>query len=502
MAAIANADVSIDASGNIRWTGAATTNRHTVLEFIQFLMDKQDDAQAAGDDLLDITVDTPFNRSTDQILTLNSPFNIDDTFATHLYDGSVSQTEPTLLGETLYSGLGIIGPVETGTEYMIIQNGKVLPSFWGTGINPEAAPSLGFSRHLIKSKHAGSKIDGQRITVLARELGDQYRRFPVTLGTGNSVAAIGNGADIFNTTADATIAAWTITNTEGFQELNIDNTGAAGQEFYSQWEKGSQSINQTYERTKWISQRAHTADSNAETGNNFIIDDNNDSTQGIGTEWSATASGEMLVGAKMSIKIGAGTPTGTLYAELWDSDDIATAKPTGGSLARSEPVLASAIASNSVYQDVIFRFNRFNPATGGSQLAGLTLTGNQEYFIVLRNAEGTAANYFHAEGDTSTADNGNSANDLSGTWTGTGTSALKFDVYTSPAIHDVPGEIFQGINIDVLYDGATGNGVVEDDICMWGTKIFTDAVGFFPGELVTIKTGSTLKSGGTVLYDD
>ena len=119
MAAIADADVSINAAGDIRWTGAATTNRHTILEFIQWLMDKQDDEQAAGDDLLDITVDTPFNRSTDQIVTLNAPFNIDDTFALHLYDGSVSQTEPVVGGETLYSGLGVIGPVETGTEYMV-----------------------------------------------------------------------------------------------------------------------------------------------------------------------------------------------------------------------------------------------------------------------------------------------------------------------------------------------------------------------------------------------
>jgi len=207
MAAIADADVSIATNGDIRWTGAATTNRHTILEFIQFLMDKQDDAQAAGNDLLDITVATPFDRSTDTIVTLNSPFNVDDTFITHMYDGSVSQTQAG--EETLYSGLRIIGPVETGTEYMILQNGKVLPSFWGTGINAEAAPSLVFSRHLIKSKIAGAQVDGQRITVLARELGDQYRRFPVTLGTGNSVAAIGNGADIFNAKTDATIAAFT-----------------------------------------------------------------------------------------------------------------------------------------------------------------------------------------------------------------------------------------------------------------------------------------------------
>ena len=38
-----------------------------MLEFIQWLMDKQDDGVAAGDDILDITVDTPFDRSTDQI---------------------------------------------------------------------------------------------------------------------------------------------------------------------------------------------------------------------------------------------------------------------------------------------------------------------------------------------------------------------------------------------------------------------------------------------------
>src|SRR3989338_409636 len=378
MAAIANADVSIDTSGNIRWTGAATTNKHTVLEFIQYLMDKQDDAQAAGDDLLDITVDTPFNRSTDQILTLNSPFNIDDTFATHLYDGSVSQTEPTVGGETLYSGLGVIGPVETGTEYMILQDGKVLPSFWGTGINPEAAPSLVFSRHLIRSKYACVKIDGQRITVLARELADQYRRFPVTLGTGNSVAAIGNGADIFNTTADATIAGCTtIANTEGFQELNIDNTGAAGQEYYSQWDKGSQSINQVYERTKWISQRAHTAeDSGAQTGTDYAV--TSATIVGQAQEFAATAAGEMLTEARLFVKNGGGTPTGTLYCELYDSDDAADAVPTGALLARSEPVLASAITST--YEEIIFRFNRFNPAVaaGNDQLNGLTMTASQQ----------------------------------------------------------------------------------------------------------------------------
>lgn len=506
MAAIADADVSINAAGDIRWTGAATTNRHSVLEFIQWLMDKQDDGQAAGDDLLDITVDTPFDRSTDQIVTLNSPFNIDDTFATHLYDGSVSQTEPTVGGETLYSGLGVIGPVETGTEYMILQDGKVLPAFWGTGINPEAAPSLVFSRHLVKSKVAGVQIDGQRITVLARELGDQYRRFPVTLGTANSVAAIGNGADIFNTTVDATIAGWTtITNTEGFQELDIDGTGAAGQEFYSQWNIGTQTVNDTYERSKWISQRSHVADTTGgtPTGADFVIDDA--TTQGQAQSFIPLTGTEKLTEARFNIKIGGGTPTGTLYCELYDSDDAAAqlAEPTGATLARSEPILASAITST--YEEVIFRFNRFNPATGADQVAGLDLA-NAEYFIALFNAEGTASNFFHVQGASTDQDATMNQASFNGTvWTAVATNDLGLTVKSSPTIHSVPGEIFQGINVEVGYDNESGTGVAEDNVLMWGTLVTYDTLvngPFVKGEYVTFKTGATLKSGGVVLYDD
>ena len=503
MAAIANADVSIDASGNIRWTGAATTNRHSVLEFIQWLQDKQDDEQAAGDDLLDITVDTPFDRSTDQIVTLNSPFNIDDTFATHLYDGSVSQTEPVVGGETLYSGLRVIGPVESGTEYMILQDSKVLPSFWGTGINPEAAPSLVFSRHLVKTKVGGVEIDGQRIVVLARELGDQFRRFPATLGTANAVAAIGNGADVFNAKTDTTLAGYTsITNTEGYQELDIDGSGATGQEFYSQWTKGLQVLNDVYERTKWASQRSHVADatSGTPTGADFIID--NATITGQAQSFIPLSGSEKLTEARYNIKIGTGTPTGTIYAELYDSDDVATAAPTGAVLARSEPILASAITST--YEEIIFRFNRINPASGASQLSGLTLS-NAEYFIALRHDDGTAGAYFHVQGASTDQDaTQNRAEDSTG-WTGSATSDLGLTVKSSPPLHAVPGEIFQGINVEVGYDGEAGAGLAENDIVTWGTLITYDTLvngPFFPGERIQISRASTFITGGTVLYDD
>ena len=514
MAPIADSDVSINAAGDIRWTGAATTNTHTVLEFIQWLMDKQDDAVAAGDDLLDITVDTPFDRSTDQIVTLNSPFNIDDTFATHLYDGSVSQTNQVVAngGEDLYSGLAVIGPVETDTEYMILQNGEVLPAFWGTGINPEAAPSLVFSRHLVKSKVAGAQIDGQRITVLARELGDQYRRFPVTLGTGNSVAAIGNGADIFNTTIDATLAGYdgTIINTEGFQELNIDGTGAAGQEFYSQWDPDTQSVNDTYEFTKFISQRSHVADTTGgtPTGTDFVIDDA--TTTGQAQSFIPLAVTEKLTEARFNIKIGGGNladQTGTLYCLLYDSDDAAAqlAEPTGAILARSQPVLASQITTT--YEEVIFRFDRFDPSDGTDQSAGLDLT-NAEYFIALHHDEGDATNFMHVQGANTDQDSTmNQAAFAAASWTAVATNDLGLTVKSSPSIHGIPGEQMQGINIEVGYDGEAGTGLAEDDIAFWGTKVFYDTLAggpFFAGEQVTFRENGTLvfKVGGEVLFDD
>ena len=505
MGAINAANVTIDATGNIRWVGAATGVNHTILEFIQFLMDKQDDEQAAAGDLLDITVDTPFNRSTDQIVTLNSPFNIDDTFATHLYDGSVAQIDPVYGGQTLYSGLRLIGPVVAGTEYMIIQNGRVLPAFWGTGINAEASPSLVFSRHLVKSKFAGSQIDNQNIQVLARELGDQYRRFPVTLGTGNSVAAIGNGADIFNANPDATIAAWTITNTEGFQDIDIDGTTVGDpEEYYSQWAIGTQTINDTYEYTKWITQRSHLADATGgtPTGTDFIVD--NATNLGHGQSFISLGDvSEMLTEARFQAKIDSGDIadfTGLVYAELYSSDGAGSgASVPVAALGRSENILISALTTS--YEEVIFKFNMHNPATGADQRTGLTLTASTEYFIIVRHEEGTATEWVELDGGVAQDATQNSA-----IWTGSWAASandINLEVYTSPIIHGISGNIFQGINVDVGYDGEV-TGVAENDIVVWGTKVTynTLVLTFIEGEPITFKNGTTIVSGGHVLFDD
>lgn len=240
-------DFTVAANGDIRWTAGGN---HTVIAFHRWLQDLADDAVGVGNDILDITDDTPSDRSTDNIITLNAPYNIDDATAEHLYDGSITQDG----GNTIYSGLVVVGSTPAGTNLQIVQNNALLTNYWGTGINTDPAANI-LLRIMVKTRTAGADIDGKRLRVQARELGDTYAEFSLTAGLGNSTAAIFTSGDLNNATAAGTIAGWTtIVNTEGYQLLDI-NGDTVGEPYYSQWDLGTQSVNDLYERTKWIQRR-------------------------------------------------------------------------------------------------------------------------------------------------------------------------------------------------------------------------------------------------------
>ena len=111
---------------------------------------------------------------------------------------------------------------------------------------------------MVKTRIGGSDIDGRRIRVQARELGDTYAEFSATLGLGNSTAAIFTAVDLNNQTTDATIAGWAISNTEGLNQIDVNGNGST-EDYYSQWDRGAQSINDLYEYTKWL-QRSGSAE--------------------------------------------------------------------------------------------------------------------------------------------------------------------------------------------------------------------------------------------------
>ena len=251
-------DFSVDrATGNIRHVSGATT--YTVLELHRWLQDLADDASYSGNDQLDITDPTPSDRSTDNIITLLGAYNIDDTAAEYLYDGSISQAS----GATLYSGLVVVGSLANPTTLKLVQNelfydDKTAP-FWGTGLNAVPTENI-LLRILVKTRDASADIDGKRIRVQARTYGDTYAEFSLTMGLGNSVAAIFTNPDLNNVTASGTVAGWTINNTEGYQLIDVDNN-STGEPYYSKWDRVTSpgGINDIYEWAKYITRAGSAA---------------------------------------------------------------------------------------------------------------------------------------------------------------------------------------------------------------------------------------------------
>lgn len=259
-----DADWSIDrATRNIRYIGdghgGGSPSYATVIEFHRWLQDKADDQSSAGDDELDITDTNPSDRSTNNIIALVNGYNITQTEAEHLYDGSISQAG----GDDIWVGLVVVGDVPDGTVLQIVKNNTfeddAVAPYWGAtssgvALNGDLSKNI-LLRVCVQVRAGGSDIDGQRLRVQARELGDTFAEFRLTANLGNNTAAIFTSTDLNNQTAEGTIAALSITNgNEGYIGLDVD--GDTNNEFYySQWNLNGDSINDLYEYTKWLQSR-------------------------------------------------------------------------------------------------------------------------------------------------------------------------------------------------------------------------------------------------------
>lgn len=236
------------ATKNIRHVSGSTN--YSVIELHRWLQDVADDASYAGNDELDMTDGTPSERSTDNIITLINGYNIDDDASQYLYNGSIIQDG----GNVIYDGILVYA--SAGMYLNIIQNGALATNFWTTGINADSANGISH-RFLLKVRSAGTDIDGRRLIATTREFGYTYSEFKVN-GTsrGNNVVALTYATDLNNQTASGTVAGWTdITNTSvGYNGIDVNNNGA-DEFFFSEWNKASRTINQFYERMKYLTRR-------------------------------------------------------------------------------------------------------------------------------------------------------------------------------------------------------------------------------------------------------
>lgn len=252
------------ATGAIRYAGddhgGASPSYATVIELHRALQDFADEAASSGDDELDITDVTPSDRSTDNIISLINGFNIDDTAAEHLFDGSIVQAS----GADIYDGFEVIG---ASPNIQIIQNGAILSDDWwnsdpsaaGYGINSDIAN--GFShRFMLKVRAGGSDIDGRRLVATSRNANKTNGEFKINGSSrGKNVIALTEADDLNNQTAAATVANYTdITNSEGYRGIDVSGNGS-DEFFYSDWEFGSRTVNQFYERLKWLTREGSTS---------------------------------------------------------------------------------------------------------------------------------------------------------------------------------------------------------------------------------------------------
>lgn len=244
-------------TGDIRYIGdahAGTAPTYaTTIELHRALQDFADDASDGGDDELSIIDETPSDRGgADTNITLLNGYNLDDASSEHIYDGSITQDA----GATIYDGIQVFG---NSTSIQVIQNGARLTNdFWNEPkmiAATEDALSSTSHRFVVKVRTGGADIDGRRLIGTQRVLGTVPTEFSIGGGTnrGNNVLALTANADGNNQTAEGTIATWTdiVNDNEGY--VGIDADGNTVDEFYySNWELGSRSKNDFYERAKWI----------------------------------------------------------------------------------------------------------------------------------------------------------------------------------------------------------------------------------------------------------
>jgi hypothetical protein len=384
-------DFTVAANGDIRYAG--TTNNYTVIQLHRWLGDLMDDAEASGNDILDITDSTASERSTDNIITLKYPYNINDATAQHLYDGSIIQSNTSgNNGEVIYDGILIFAGA--GAYVDIIQNGALATNFWTVGLNADAANGISH-RFMLKVRTAGADIDGRRIIGQTREFGYTYSEFKIN-GTsrGNNVMALTYAVDLNNTTLLATVSGMTtITNTEGYRAIDVNND-SVDEYYYSEWNRDVYTINQFYERIKYITRRGSTSTLYGKTGDlvRGITHELNLTTPRSGTfsateliSWP-TGTGIMFAidsvgtGTKMWIQVltGVAPVAGSL---ITGTTSNATATTTG---APTERTLSFPLCGASTGSAIIGSY--------GFGIEKLDLTANDKVFD-LTNTQRIAPNY-------------------------------------------------------------------------------------------------------------
>lgn len=207
----------------------------------------------SGDDEVNLSFPNPSKEEAlGKIITLNDHttnfsknYTVTDEVMEYHFGGSVSQNS----GDDIYYGIKVQGSSSTPIPLKVIQNNIELTSHWGTGKNQTDSNTL--LRIMIKGRSAGADIDNLIINVKASTWLETYAVWESKLELGEAGASILTAADPQNTTVLATVQAYGISKSEGYNLLDLDGNG--NKPFLGNWSYSPQSTKKSlYEYVKAI----------------------------------------------------------------------------------------------------------------------------------------------------------------------------------------------------------------------------------------------------------
>ena len=182
----------------------------------------------------------------------------------------------------------------------------------GIGVNNNTTSGISH-RFPIKTRTASVDIDNRRLLGTNRRFGYTFGEFSINAtARGNNVLALSDSIDLNNATNFDTVSGWTgITNTtEGYVLLDVNND-TTNEAYYSEWNKDTFTINQFYERTKYL-----TADGSTET----LYGLNGELFRGITHQVAVSAQGATDFVPPELLSWGSGATAGT--AQLLAVNDV------------------------------------------------------------------------------------------------------------------------------------------------------------------------------------
>ena len=184
---------------------------------------------------------TLFDHTTDYSVN----YTVTDLVMQSHFGGSVSQNN----GDDIYYGLIVLGKNSLPLPLKLIQDHAELTSHWGNGKNQTDSNTL--LRIMVKGRTGGVDIDNLLVHVKASTWLETYGVWGTTLALGESVASITTEDDPQNTSVLATVQAYGITKSEGYNLLDLDNNG--NKPYLGNWSYAPQSTKKAlYEFVKAI----------------------------------------------------------------------------------------------------------------------------------------------------------------------------------------------------------------------------------------------------------